>query len=149
MKVEPEKTKENVKDQFTLLLAEAGTSLDHPELLQTWQAAKTFAQTQHDHTHGFLLFECGVYDWGEGEHFEVRFVRHFYLEVEEGWDETQVEADFSFVPNPELSRFCLSIMEDAPAIPEPTAWIEQVEANEDFWQSVQKYPVVRSRINIG
>jgi hypothetical protein len=31
-----------------------------------------------------LLFQCGVYDWGEGKNFEVDFVRQFILNDDDG-----------------------------------------------------------------
>lgn len=148
--MQPEAIKEAVRNQFVSLLAESGTNQDEPELFRAWQAFKAFAHARVEQTHGGLLFECGPNAIGENpDHFSLHFLRFFYLEVEESWDDVLVDCDFEFGPNPELSQFKVSIDVDAGAVPEPAEFIAQVEAHQGLWQALWEHPARRGSVYIG
>ena len=144
-----EEIKALITDKFSTLLLEAGTSTDTMNLTQAWQVFKAFAAIHIEQTHGGLLFECSAVNWEKGDFFEVSFLRLFYLEIEEGWDDLTVRIAFSFAPVPELNRFTVSIGADVDANSNPAAFIEQVEEQRGVWQAVEKYTVHHSEIFIG
>ena len=145
----PEEIKALVKDRLNVLLMEADASIDALDITQAWQVFKAFAAIHIEQTHGGLLFECSAVNWGKGDFFEVSFLRLFYLEIEEGWDDLTVRIAFSFTPVPELNRFTVSISADVDANSNPAAFIEQVEEQRGVWQAVEKYTVHHSEIFIG
>lgn len=145
----PEEIKALIKDRLNVLLMEADASIDALDITQAWQVFKAFAAIHIEQTHGGLLFECSAVNWGKGDFFEVSFLRLFYLEVEEGWDDLTVRIAFSFTPVPELNRFTVSISADVDANSNPAAFIEQVEEQRGVWQAVEKYTVHHSGIFIG
>jgi len=145
----PEEIKALIKDRLNVLLMEADASIDALDITQAWQVFKAFAAIHIEQTHGGLLFECSAVNWGKGDFFEVSFLRLFYLEVEEGWDDLTVRIAFSFTPVPELNRFTVSISADVDANSNPAAFIEQVEEQRGVWQAVEKYTVHHSEIFIG
>jgi len=144
-----EEIKALIKDRLNVLLMEADASIDALDITQAWQVFKAFAAIHIEQTHGGLLFECSAVNWGKGDFFEVSFLRLFYLEVEEGWDDLTVRIAFSFAPVPELNRFTVSIGADVDANSNPAAFIEQVEEQRGVWQAVEKYTVHHSEIFIG
>lgn len=144
-----EEIKALIKDRLNVLLMEADASIDALDITQAWQVFKAFAAIHIEQTHGGLLFECSAVNWGKGDFFEVSFLRLFYLEVEEGWDDLTVRIAFSFAPVPELNRFTVSISADVDANSNPAAFIEQVEEQRGVWQAVEKYTVHHSEIFIG
>ena len=144
-----EEIKALIKDRLNVLLMEADASIDALDITQAWQVFKAFAAIHIEQTHGGLLFECSAVNWGKGDFFEVSFLRLFYLEVEEGWDDLTVRIAFSFTPVPELNRFTVSISADVDANSNPAAFIEQVEEQRGVWQAVEKYTVHHSEIFIG
>ena len=145
----PEEIKALIKDRLNVLLMEADASIDALDITQAWQVFKAFAAIHIEQTHGGLLFECSAVNWGKGDFFEVSFLRLFYLEIEEGWDDLTVRIAFSFAPVPELNRFTVSIGADVDANSNPAAFIEQVEEQRGVWQAVEKYTVHHSEIFIG
>lgn len=145
----PEEIKELIENKFFALLTEAGTDIDAPDLFLTWEAFKAFAQTRVEQTHGGLLFECGPVNWGEGDFFEVSFLRLFYLEVEESWDDLMVQVGFNFAPIPELNQFKVSIDMDWGMPSEVTAFIHGAESHHTLWEALQKYPVHHCSVRIG
>lgn len=145
----PEEIKALIKDRLNVLLMEADASIDALDITQAWQVFKAFAAIHIEQTHGGLLFECSAVNWGKGDFFEVSFLRLFYLEIEEGWDDLTVRIAFSFTPVPELNRFTVSISADVDANSNPAAFIEQVEEQRGVWQAVEKYTVHHSEIFIG
>lgn len=145
----PEEIKTAIKDKFSALLAEAGTDINAPDLMPTWEAFKAFAGTHVEQTHGGLLFECGAANWGEGGFFEVSFLRFFYLEVEEGWDDCMVRVAFSFLPGPELPQFGISISADVDAASTPNVFVDEVEAYQVLWQALQHFPVHHCTVYVG
>lgn len=144
-----EEIKALIKDRLNVLLMEADASIDALDITQAWQVFKAFAAIHIEQTHGGLLFECSAVNWEKGDFFEVSFLRLFYLEVEEGWDDLTVRIAFSFAPVPELNRFTVSIGADVDANSNPAAFIEQVEEQRGVWQAVEKYTVHHSEIFIG
>lgn len=144
-----EEIKALIKDRLNVLLMEADASIDALDITQAWQVFKAFAAIHIEQTHGGLLFECSAVNWEKGDFFEVSFLRLFYLEVEEGWDDLTVRIAFSFAPVPELNRFTVSISADVDANSNPAAFIEQVEEQRGVWQAVEKYTVHHSEIFIG
>lgn len=144
-----EEIKALIKDRLNVLLMEADASIDALDITQAWQVFKAFAAIHIEQTHGGLLFECSAVNWEKGDFFEVSFLRLFYLEVEEGWDDLTVRIAFSFTPVPELNRFTVSISADVDANSNPAAFIEQVEEQRGVWQAVEKYTVHHSEIFIG
>ena len=145
----PEEIKALIKDRLNVLLMEADASIDALDITQAWQVFKAFAAIHIEQTHGGLLFECSAVNWEKGDFFEVSFLRLFYLEIEEGWDDLTVRIAFSFTPVPELNRFTVSISADVDANSNPAAFIEQVEEQRGVWQAVEKYTVHHSEIFIG
>lgn len=144
-----EEIKALIKDRLNVLLMEADASIDALDITQAWQVFKAFAAIHIEQAHGSLLFECSAVNWEKGDFFEVSFLRLFYLEVEEGWDDLTVRIAFSFAPVPELNRFTVSISADVDANSNPAAFIEQVEEQRGVWQAVEKYTVHHSEIFIG
>lgn len=130
---------------------ETGTNAEEPDFLRTWQAFKSFAHARIEQTHGFLLFECGQADFGEGyNHFNVHFLRNFYLEAEEeGWDDVMVNCDFKFDTADELDAFEFSVTVDTGAVPEPEGFITQVEAYQELWLALRGRVPRQSAICIG
>ncbi|MGI4791883.1 MAG: hypothetical protein ACRYFS_23920 [Janthinobacterium lividum] len=147
--MEQEAIKKSIEEQFVTLLTKAGTNRDTPDLFQPWLAFKAFAHTKFEHTHGGLLFECGHVNWGAGDFFEVSFLRFFYLDVEESWEDMMVRASFSFADVPELNQFKMSISADVDETSEPTPFVDEVEANQRLWLELQNNPIHHSDIFMG
>lgn len=145
----PEEIKELIENKFDATLQEVGASADTLNLALAWQVFKAFSHTQIEQTHGSLLFECGPVNWGEGDFFEVSFLRFFYLEVDEGWDDLMVLMTISFAQVPELNQFTISVSADVDAKSSPAAFVQEVDAHQDFWRTVPKYTVHHSAIEIG
>jgi len=147
--MQPEAVKEAIRTQFISMLTEAGTDLDEPELLRTWQAFKAFAHARVEQTHGGLLFECGPDKGKDSDHFSLHFLRFFYLEVEETWDDVMVNCVFDFGHSPELSRFVISISVDAGAALDAAEFIAQAEAHQGLWQALRRHPARHGSVFIG
>ena len=145
----PEEIKALIEGKFHALLQNSTAGADTLTPVVAWEMFKAFAAMHVEQTHGGLLFECGPVNWGKGDFFDVSFLRFFYLEVEESWDDLMINLTISFAPVPELNRFTVSISADVDANSNPDAFIEQVEEQRGFWQAVEKYTVHHSEIFIG
>jgi hypothetical protein len=151
-----------VEEAETLLaaqLVQAGispeaTNIGATEVRNAWEAFCLFARSPMndprlppDVPHGDgLLFESGVYDWGDGPSFQFGLVRQFSLLVGGEYDHMeQLRLVFHYDPTPELESlprgelwsFDLSLDE----------WISRVEAEPGFRAAVQPGRVA-SRIEI-
>lgn len=150
--MQPEAIEGGIRSKFTSILVEAGTGLGEPDLFRAWQAFKMFARTRVEQTHSGLLFECGYDPVEVGAnpgHFCVHFLRFFYLEVEESWDDLMVDYDFDLGVCPEFRRFTMGISADVGTAAEAEDFIKQVEAQEELWQALREHPTQQGSVFIG
>lgn len=88
-----------------------------------------------------LLFQCGVYDWGEGRNFEVDFVRQFIINHENGDYDHMEQLHFTFYYPPEdagMSKIEFNIWNNDCS--DLAAFRERVEEAEGFRLAVRATP---------
>jgi hypothetical protein len=81
-------------DLSSFLGASSGTDFEPTpehvlEAFLRYYATVSYVGCERSRDADMLLFECGVYDWGEGKRFQLDFVRQFIVGDPE--DEFQVE----------------------------------------------------------
>jgi hypothetical protein len=95
------------------LIAEAGVDARDPaaaDVDRVWDVMRRFAAEPVDDIAPLeeesdgILAQYGTYDWGEGEHFEIEFVRQFAFNDADGeyGHMSQLHCQFQFEPTDEL-----------------------------------------------
>lgn len=104
---------DDAEARLRALLREAGVRPRRPkaeDVERTWQVMRRFAaepiedaQPREEDGDG-ILAQYGVYDWGDGEHFELDMTRQFIFADESGdYDHmAQLHCSFHFKPSDEL-----------------------------------------------
>jgi hypothetical protein len=100
---------EEAEHRLRELLARAGVDIDAPtaeDVDRTWEVVRTFAAEPCedadpvDEDGDGILAQYGVYDWGQGEHFELDMTRQFSFSDDDGeYDHmAQLQCTFRFGP---------------------------------------------------
>jgi hypothetical protein len=100
-------------DRLKALIAEAGVNPSNPaaaDVERVWDVMRRFAAEPVDDIAPLeeesdgILAQYGTYDWGEGEHFEIEFVRQYAFNDGDGeYDHmSQLHCQFQFEPVDEL-----------------------------------------------
>jgi len=104
---------EQAEDRLRELLTQAGVNLSAPtaeDVERSWDVIERFAlegaedvpSEPGDYDDG-ILAQHGVYDWGEGESFEVDMTRQFSFYKDGEYDHmAQLQCTFHFEPTDEL-----------------------------------------------
>lgn len=106
-------TSDESVDRLKALIAEAGVDAANPQpadVDRVWDVMRRFAaEPVHDiapleEESDGILAQYGTYDWGEGEHFEIEFVRQFAFNDGDGEYDymSQLHCQFLFEPTHEL-----------------------------------------------
>jgi hypothetical protein len=100
-------------DRLRALLQDAGVNPDSPsadDVQRTWDVVRAFAAEPvedaepRDQEGDGILAQYGIYDWGDGEHFELDMTRQLSFADEDGEYShmAQLQCTFLFEPTDEL-----------------------------------------------
>ena len=135
---------EDVPQSFTELLTRTGADPERPDLPRTWQAFKSFAAVPIAGTQGGLLFECGTSGDASGD-FSVHFLRYFYHDGAT----YMVDCTFRFEAVAALSRCHIVADAEGGEAPDAAPFIDEVEADREFWQTVAEREARKASVYIG